>query len=90
MNIFGFRQRVKSLLTFRFVAPRTKMATPFFYGSALVFSIMAYQLLPLKNIASQRMMSEAEETKKKIDPYTRSRNALPLKEDAVIIAGTSN
>jgi len=36
------------------------------------------------------MMSEAEETKKKIDPYTRSRNALPLKEDAVIIAGTSN
>ncbi len=35
-------------------------------------------------------LSEAEEAQKKIDPYSRSRKSIPLADDAVIIAGTSN
>jgi ribose-phosphate pyrophosphokinase len=36
------------------------------------------------------MMVEAEEAKKKVDPYTRSRSRQPLDDNAVVIGGTSN
>jgi hypothetical protein len=36
-------------------------------------------------------LADAEESKRsKIDPYERSRNNLPIGEDAVVIAGSSN